>query len=215
MVFPERRILLNNRTALKIVTGLTLARVPFVFLFMLLALVEQHWRSMVLAWLAFACLVLAALTDLFDGYLARKWQVASRFGAAADPLMDKVFYLVVFPTLVYILGRQEQEENTHALVLLIFTVLYLLRDQWVSFLRSIGSAYQADLRANWMGKLRTAMSFPIGCALYLYVAFHPWIMPRPLAYVLEGAGIVVNLLSIVVYTRQYLPYLRRSLEKER
>ncbi|MEI6210322.1 MAG: CDP-alcohol phosphatidyltransferase family protein [bacterium] len=206
---------MNSLTALKIVTGLTLARVPFVFLFMLLALIEQHWPSAVLAWLAFASMVVAALTDLFDGYLARKWQVASRFGAAADPLMDKVFYLVVFPTLLYILGRQSQEENTHALVLLVFTVLYLLRDQWVSFLRSVGSAYQADLRANWMGKLRTAMSFPIGCALYLYVAFHPWILPRALAYVLEGAGIVVNLLSIVVYTRQYLPYLRRSLEKER
>ena len=204
----------RNATALKIVTGLTLARVPFVFLFMLLALVEQHNPSALLAWLAFACLVLAALTDLFDGYLARKWQVASRFGAMADPLMDKVFYLVVFPTLLYLLSRQGEAEGTHTLVMLVFAVLYLLRDQWVSFLRSVGSAYQADLRANWMGKLRTAMSFPIGCAIYLYVAFHPWCAPRALMYVLEGAGIVVNVLSIVVYTRQYLPYLRRSMEEQ-
>ncbi len=202
----------HSPTALQLVTGLTLARVPFVFLFMILALIEQSRPSAALAWLAFASLVLSALTDLFDGYLARKWHVASRFGAAADPLMDKVFYLVAFPTLLYILGRQSQEENTHALVLLIFTVFYLLRDQWVSFLRSIGSAYQADLRANWMGKLRTAMSFPIACALYLYVAFHPWCLPRSLAYILEGAGILINLLSMVTYTRQYLPYLRQSLD---
>ncbi len=202
----------HTPTALHLVTGLTLARVPFVFLFMLLAMVEQYRPSAALAWLAFASLVLSALTDLFDGYLARRWHVASRFGAAADPLMDKVFYLVAFPTLLYILGRQAQEEDTHALVLLIFTVFYLLRDQWVSFLRSIGSAYQADLRANWMGKFRTALSFPIACALYLYVSFHPWWLPRTLAYLLEGAGIVVNLLSMITYTRQYLPYLRRSLE---
>ena len=207
---------MRSVTALKIVTGLTLARVPFVFLFMVLALVAQHHPGAVLAWAAFACLVLAALTDLFDGYLARKWQVASRFGAAADPLMDKIFYLVVFPTLLYLLGRMGEAEEAHTLVMLLFAVLYLLRDQWVSFLRSIGSAYQADLRANWMGKLRTAMSFPIGCAIYFYVGIHPaWLpLPRALMYVLEGAGIIVNLMSIVVYTRQYLPYLRRSFESK-
>ena len=205
---------MRSVTALAIVTGLTLARLPFVFLFMLLALIEQHHPSAALAWTAFATLVLAALTDLFDGLLARKWQVASRFGAMADPLMDKVFYLVVFPTLLYLLGRQGEAEATHTLVMLLFAVLYLLRDQWVTFLRSVGSAYQADLRANWMGKLRTAMSFPIGCAIYLYVAFHPWCLPRSLAYGLEGLGIAVNFISIVVYTRQYLPYLRRSMQAE-
>ena len=207
---------MKNLTALKIVTGLTLARVPFVFLFALLALVAQRFPEVpLIAWTAFTCLVLAALTDLFDGYLARKWMVASRFGAMADPLMDKVFYIVVFPTLLYLLGRMDDTvEGTHTLVMLLFSVLYLLRDQWVSFLRSVGSTYQADLRANWMGKFRTALSFPIGCAIYLYVAFQPWYAPRTLMYVLEGAGIVVNLLSIVVYTKQYIPYLRRSVEAE-
>ena len=207
---------MRSETALKIVTGLTLARVPFVFLFMGLALIEQHHPNLVMAWTAFSMMVLAALTDLFDGYLARKWRVASRFGASADPLMDKVFYLVVFPTLLYLLGRMGEAEAVHTLVMLLFAVLYLLRDQWVSFLRAIGSAYQADLRANWMGKLRTAMSFPIGCVIYFYVAIHPaWIpLPRALMYVLEGAGIAVNFISIAVYTRQYLPYLRRSLDAQ-
>ena len=207
---------MRKRTALLIVTGLTLARVPCVFLFLLLALIAQYQPGAALAWVALVCLILAALTDLFDGYLARRWQVASLFGAVADPLMDKVFYLVVFPTLLYLLGERDGE-GLHTMVMLLFTVLYLLRDQWVSFLRSIGSAYQADLRATWVGKLRTAMSFPIGCIIYAYVAIHPsWLpLPRALMYGLEGLGIAVNLLSIVIYTRQYLPYLRRSMESER
>ncbi len=215
MVWLERGVGVKNATALKIVTGLTMARLPFVFLFMVLSLIAQRQSSAELAGTAFACLVLAALTDLFDGYLARKWQVASRFGAIADPLMDKVFYIVVFPTLLYLLGRMGEAEAVHTLVMLLFAVLYLLRDQWVSFLRSVGSTYHADLRANWMGKLRTAMSFPIGCAIYLYVAFHPWFAPRALMYVLEGLGILVNSLSIVVYTQQYIPYLRRSIEDQK
>ena len=203
---------MRQTTALALVTALTLARVPLVFLFMLLALIAQCHPSATLVWAAFASLTLAALTDLFDGWLARKWRVSSQFGAVADPLMDKVFYLVVFPTLLYLLGLAPADEETHALVMLFFTVLYLLRDQWVSFLRSVGSTYQADLRANWMGKLRTALSFPIGCAIYLYVAIHPAWLPRPLMYTLEGLGIAVNLASIVVYTRQYLPYLRRAMD---
>ncbi|MBM4163505.1 MAG: hypothetical protein FJ222_03570 [Lentisphaerae bacterium] len=197
--------------ALFIVTAITFARVPFVFLFMALALVEAFRPSLALAVIATACLVIAAVTDLFDGLLARRWRVVSAFGAMADPLMDKVFYLVVFPTLLYLLARQQPAESVHAVVMLVFTVLYILRDQWVTFLRSVGSAYGADVRANWMGKLRTAISFPIGCIIYVYLACHPFWLPRPLIYTLEAFAILVNFASIVVYTKQYLPWLRRAI----
>jgi CDP-diacylglycerol--glycerol-3-phosphate 3-phosphatidyltransferase len=197
-------------SALFIVTAITFARVPFVLLFMALALVEASQPSPAMAVVATASLVIAAITDLFDGLLARRWRVVSAFGAMADPLMDKVFYLVVFPTLLYLLATQPAE-SVHAVVMLVFTVLYILRDQWVSFLRSVGSAYGADVRANWMGKLRTAISFPIGCIIYVYVSCHPFWLPRPLIYTLEAFAILVNLASIVVYTRQYLPWLRRAI----
>jgi CDP-diacylglycerol--glycerol-3-phosphate 3-phosphatidyltransferase len=196
--------------ALFIVTAITFARVPFVLLFMALALVEKFRPSPAMAVVATASLVIAAITDLFDGLLARRWRVVSAFGAMADPLMDKVFYLVVFPTLLYLLASQPAE-SVHAVVMLVFTVLYILRDQWVSFLRSVGSAYGADLRANWMGKLRTAISFPIGCIIYVYISCHPFWLPRPLIYTLEAFAILVNLASLVVYTKQYLPWLRRAI----
>ena len=196
--------------ALFIVTAITFARVPFVLLFMALALVEKFRPSLAMAVVATASLVIAAITDLFDGLLARRWRVVSAFGAMADPLMDKVFYLVVFPTLLYLLASQPAE-SVHAIVMLAFTVLYILRDQWVSFLRSVGSAYGADLRANWMGKLRTAISFPIGCIIYVYISCHPFWLPRPLIYSLEAFAILVNFASLVVYTKQYLPWLRRAI----
>jgi CDP-diacylglycerol--glycerol-3-phosphate 3-phosphatidyltransferase len=177
---------------------------------MALALVEKFRPSPAMAVVATASLVIAAITDLFDGLLARRWRVVSAFGAMADPLMDKVFYLVVFPTLLYLLASQPAE-SVHAVVMLVFTVLYILRDQWVSFLRSVGSAYGADLRANWMGKLRTAISFPIGCIIYVYISCHPFWLPRPLIYTLEAFAILVNLASLVVYTKQYLPWLRRAI----
>ncbi len=204
---------MERNRALIIVNALTFARVPFVVFFMVLALVDEYHPSVGLALTALLCMIVSALTDLFDGLLARRWQVSTRFGAMADPLMDKVFYLVVFPTLLFLLGRQGEAETAHALIMLCFTVFYILRDQWVSFLRSVGAAFGADVRANWMGKLRTAISFPIGCVIYLYVALHPAWLPRPAIYALEALGIGINLASIVIYTREYLPYLRQSLRK--
>jgi len=194
-----------------IVNAITFGRVPFVVLFMVLAVAHAYAaRGVWLAVAATGSLAIASLTDLYDGKLARKWQVVSRFGAMADPLMDKVFYLVVFPTLLWLLGRQPDEAE-HALVMLIFTVLYILRDQWVTFLRSVGAMFQADCRANWMGKFRTAASFPAACVIYVYAALHPWFLPQPLIYVIEALLILLNLWSIVVYTRQYLPYIKQAL----
>ena len=159
-------------------------------------------------------LAVAALTDLYDGKLARKWNVVSKFGAMADPLMDKVFYLVVFPTLLWLLGRQP-DEAVHALVMLVFTVLYILRDQWVTFLRSVGSLYNAYCGAKWIGKFRTAASFPAACVIYVYAAIQPWFLPRPAVYALEITLILVNLWSLVVYTRDYLPYIRKAVEDKK
>ncbi len=213
---------MDQKRKLLIVNIITFGRVPFVVLFMVLAIIHayrpEHKPAHWLAVLGTLSLAIAALTDLYDGKFARKWGVVSKFGAMADPLMDKVFYLVVFPTLLWLLGRQPAEE-THALVMLVLTVLYILRDQWVTFLRSVGTLYDADCGANWMGKFRTAASFPIACVIYVYVSLHSFLPPpmliytQVLIYILEAFLIVINIWSMFTYTRQYMPYLERSLKK--
>jgi len=206
-----------RKTDLYIVNSITFARAPLVFIFFVLALVESYNPSKITIFLATAILAVASVTDLLDGMLARKWKVESKFGAMADPLMDKMFYIVVFPTLLFLLGRLslvEPKQETHALVMLCFTVLYLLRDQWVTFLRSVAAGYNADVRANWMGKLRTALSFPAGCVIYVYIAhdqLRAWV-PLWTMYALEMFLITLNFASVVVYTWQYMPYIRRSID---
>src|SRR5690606_14825101 len=75
--------------ALAIVTALTMVRVPLVLLFMAGALVGSPQRFPWLAPTNLALLVVASLSDMFDGMLARRWRVTSTFGAMADPLTDK------------------------------------------------------------------------------------------------------------------------------
>ena len=210
---------MNQQRKRIFVNALTFGRALFVVAFMALAIWHAYaprkgafdWSYDWAALTATLSLVIASLTDLFDGQLARKWKVVSRFGAMADPLMDKIFYLVVFPTLLWLLGRQP-EEHTHTLVMLIFTVLYILRDQWVTFLRSVGSLFNANCSAMWVGKFRTAASFPSACLIYLYATLHPFFIPLGLIYALEGFLILINCLSIITYTRAYMPYIKKALE---
>jgi CDP-diacylglycerol--glycerol-3-phosphate 3-phosphatidyltransferase len=204
------------------VNALTLGRIPLILIFLVVNLVLM--RQVAGAWVlggphshafwfavAFGAMVLSALTDLFDGYFARKFNMVSKLGAYADPMTDKMFYLVAFPTLVFLAGLQRQ--MPHAALLLGLAVVFLIRDQWVSFLRSIGALHQMDARANWSGKARTVVSFPTICCIYWYLqAPTGWLdLAAWFIYTAEGLSLVINLISIWVYTRYYWPCIRREL----
>ncbi|NQU42042.1 CDP-alcohol phosphatidyltransferase family protein, partial [bacterium] len=85
------------------VTTLTLGRVPLIAVFLILTLFMEkpEGANDTLFPLAFGAMLLSALTDLFDGYFARKFQVVSRIGGSADPVIDKIFFIVTLPTLLY------------------------------------------------------------------------------------------------------------------
>jgi CDP-diacylglycerol--glycerol-3-phosphate 3-phosphatidyltransferase len=194
------------------VQGLTLIRVPLIFLFLAVSVFCGHPLPEIWFIVAFAAMILSAVTDLFDGYFARKFGMTSRLGGYADPMTDKVFYLTTFPTLVYLADRIGQ--HGHARALLVLAILFLLRDQWVSFLRSIGALHNLDAKANWSGKLRTIISFPSICVIYYYLQAPPrWglAVPEAVVYSLEAASMAINLISIFVYTSRFWPALRVEL----
>lgn len=201
------------------VNALTFARVPLIFAWLVLAVVQELKGGVCLAAAACLMMLLSGLTDAWDGWLARKWGVVSALGKMADPLMDKVFYLVAFPALVWQVSHQG-ESTAHALVMTFFTVLYMLRDTWVTFLRSVGALYGADVAAMWLGKVRTALSFPGAGWVYVYCCFHrlvptswngPWLVS---CYAVEGLLVVLTVWSLVTYTQAYLPCLRQALERK-
>ena len=204
-----------------IVNAITFARVPLIFVWLACAVVQEIRGGLSLAVIACAMMLLSGLTDAWDGKLARKWGVVSTLGKMADPLMDKVFYIVAFPSLVWqILHQGGEGAQVHALVMLGFTILYMLRDTWVTFMRSVGTLYGADVAAMWLGKIRTALSFPGAGWVYMYCCFHrmspeswwrPWLLS---CYVVEGLLIVLTIWSLFTYTTAYWPYLKQALERK-
>ena len=201
------------------VNALTFSRVPLIFVYLALAVAGNFSDSPTYPLAACVAAAAAALSDFFDGLLARKWGVVSEFGKMADPLMDKVYFIVAFPSLVW-LAAVQGESSAHAVSLLVFTILWILRDQWVTFLRSVATMYRADVGAMWLGKVRTALSFPCAGFIYIYLAFHRWWPEGAGAFGLcccfavEGFLIILNLYSFVVYTVSYWPYVRKALNRE-
>jgi CDP-diacylglycerol---glycerol-3-phosphate 3-phosphatidyltransferase len=194
------------------VQALTLVRVPLIFLFLAVSVFCGHPLPEFWFVVAFTAMILSAVTDLFDGYFARRFKVTSRLGSYADPMTDKVFYLTAFPTLVYLADRVGQ--HAHARVLLVLAILFLLRDQWVSFLRSLGALHDLNAKANWSGKARTLITFPTICVIYYYLqAPAYWVVriPDSVVYGLEGLSVAINIISIGVYTSRFWPALRAEL----
>ena len=206
----------------RIVNALTFARVPLIFLWLGFAIAQEFVPEGVsgIALAVAACLMmlLSGLTDAFDGWLARRWDVVSTLGKMADPLMDKVFYIVAFPAIAWQVMHQG-ESVAHGIAMMSFTILYMLRDTWVTFMRMVGSLYGADVAAAWLGKVRTALSFPGAGWIYLHCAFHrfapeswqaPWLWS---CYAVERLLIGLTLWSMYSYTVAYLPYLRRAMSR--
>ena len=198
------------------VNALTFSRVPLIFLYLAFAVAGHFSDSPLYPFIACVAAGAAGFSDLFDGLLARRWGVVSDFGKMADPLMDKVYFIVAFPSLVW-LSAVQGESSAHAIMLLVFTVLWILRDQWVTFLRSVATMYHADVGAMWLGKVRTALSVPCAGFIYIYLAFNRWwsecVVSAGLhvCFAVEGFLILLNIYSFIVYTKSYFPYIKRSL----
>lgn len=203
------------------VNTLTFLRVPLIFSWLAFAILEEYRPGFWVTFLAGASMFLSGVTDFFDGYLARRWKAVSQLGKMADPLMDKIFYVVTFPALTWQIAVQQ--DKWHALAMLAFTILYILRDLWVTFMRSVGTLYGADVQAMWLGKVRTALSFPAAGWVYAYLVLHSYVPAEGAAWSAAWRGscfavelfmIVLNVVSFCTYTRAYLPYLKKALERK-
>ena len=84
---------------------LTWLRVWLIPVFTILFYLPSDWIDyLTVNWLAALIFMIAAITDWFDGYLARKWNQTSSFGAFLDPVADKLMVAVALILLVS-LGR--------------------------------------------------------------------------------------------------------------
>ena len=110
-------------------------------------------------WFALALFVSAAITDFFDGYLARLWKQESKFGAMLDPIADKAMVVIA---LVILTGYS----GMNPWLILPVTVI-LFREVFVSGLREFLGARAGLLRVTRLAKWKTTAQMIAIAVLFL------------------------------------------------
>lgn len=122
---------------------LTYGRIAAVPMVVACILAEETW----LRWVAFAIYVVAAITDFFDGYLARAWGQQSALGRMLDPIADKVLVAACLLAFAQV-GTIEGWSFWAAVVI-------LSREILVSGLREFLAELQVSVPVTWLAKWKT------------------------------------------------------------
>lgn len=126
-----------------ILTAFRVAMIPMMVVIFYLPFAWSSFAAAVVFW--FAC-----ITDYWDGYLARKMNLMTPFGAFLDPVADK---LIVVVSLIIVVERD------HTLWLTIPALIIVAREIVISALREwmaeVGKG--ADVKVSFIGKAKTLL----------------------------------------------------------
>ncbi len=153
-----------------------------------------EWRYLVAA-LVF---LVAAITDWFDGYLARTLNQSSAFGRFLDPVADKLMVAAALIILV--------QWHSSNLLVVMSAIIIVCREITISALREwmaeLGK--RASVAVSYIGKLKTAMQMT---AINVLLLHHPVLDRLGMLLLIVAAGL--TLWSMLVYLRAAWPYLRQ------
>lgn len=182
---------------------LTLARIALIPVFLLVAYwppavgVAEHDTNMTRHIILTAIFVVAAVTDWFDGYLARSLNQTSAFGRFLDPVADK---LMVAAALIVLVQWQPSIYMAFAAIVIIS------REITVSALREWMAELGArtNVAVSTVGKYKTAFQM-IAISVFLL----NWQPLDTLAYLLLYTAVILTLWSMFIYLKAAWPYLKQ------
>ena len=185
---------------------LTLTRIAMVPPVVILVLIQWTKAPAVANIITAVLFLLAALTDLFDGTIARNTNQVTDFGKFLDPIADKMLLL---GTLVAIAGSARFSYIELAVV--VSAIIILLREFAVTSIRMVASNHDGTvIAANFLGKLKTAVSVAaVVVVLVEDVIFQGGGLAgiHLLSYIMLFAAVLLTVLSGVVYIKKYFSYI--------
>lgn len=153
---------------------------------------------------AMALFIAGALTDVLDGWLARRWNAVTAFGRVMDPFVDKVLVLGAFVYLAALPGFAEGPLGGPMAtgVAAWMAVAMLARELLVTSLRGWLEGNGVAFPADPAGKAKMLLQ-SVAVPVCLFVAVHPgpaasggWLLLRD---ILIWATVVATVLSAVPY----------------
>ena len=156
--------------------------------------------------------ILASLTDMLDGKIARKYNLITDFGKLMDPLADKFIVIGALTVIVY---RYDSIRPFFIWALL----LVVFRELAVTSLRLVASSSGGVVvAANMLGKIKTVTQIICVCTVIIEPMLYripalanvlpeAWVAWTPLSYLTGGAMMLFTVLSGINYFRGMWKYL--------
>jgi len=132
---------------------ITISRMVFgAIIFILLTKTEMYWYACILFFFA-------SITDYFDGYLARKYNLVSEMGEILDPIADKI--LIVF--LLFSISV-----NLNSFYIGFLSAIIITREIWVGALRDLNSKNKKSeaTKVTFLAKIKTTIQL-LTISIYL------------------------------------------------
>ena len=173
---------------MNIANKITVARIIAIPIFLVVLYFDKPWSDFV-ATVIFSA---ASLSDMLDGYLARKYNLITDFGEVMDPMADKILVAAALIALVE-MGRLDGW----------IAVVMLGRDFIIGALRDLSASKGIIIPAGIWGKLKTtAQMLAVGMIIFKETAFGiNWLT---VGTVVMYVAVALSLYSGYVYIKQYL-----------
>ena len=164
---------------------------------------------------AFIVMIVAALTDVFDGKIARKFNMVSNLGKILDPIADKLSQMAIVIILIV-----KFWDGYLKYILFLFIVKELLMIIGGVVLLSKG---MRPVAAEVWGKVATVVFYTFmiiiialggkGCALYNVAFFKPFILPEWLITVMVVISAILAFVSLFGYLPGFLKQIKENKQK--
>ena len=191
---------------MNIPNALTILRIFFVPM-LVAALVQEtavyHVGSVRVTndWLSLGIFLVAAATDLLDGYLARRWKQVTTIGTLLDPIADKLLISAALISLVQVRALPGW-----------MAVLIIGREFAVSGLRSIAAAEGYTIKASDLGKTKMFCQV-VAISVMLPSTRHPAL--QPVGLLLMWGVVFFSLVSAVSYFGKFWHKVDESVKHRR
>jgi CDP-diacylglycerol--glycerol-3-phosphate 3-phosphatidyltransferase/cardiolipin synthase len=142
---------------------------------------------------------LAAITDMIDGWVARRFGQTSRFGEFLDPVADKLMVAIVLVMLVQ--AQSSWFEDVIAMIIIGREITISALREWMA---TIGE--RANVKVDITGKIKTTLQM-------FGIAFMVWKLPLfgipvyTIGFVLLVLAAVMTIWSMIVYLRAAWPFI--------
>ena len=157
-------------------------------------------------WIACGLFIFSAITDFFDGFLARSLGQTTAFGTFLDPVADKLLVASVLLMMVAF--------GQIAGVVVIPAVIILCREILVSGLREYLSGFAVSLPVSNLAKWKTTLQMASICVLIVGDAAHPLIPDLIPVRLIGEVGLSVAAIVTIITGSEYLRIGLRHMDEK-